>query len=546
MKKEKGAVAYFSMEFAFNDKMHNFAGGLGVLAADIMLSAADLNENVVGVSLIYHYDDDQDRALDFTKFMEKCEQEIELQIEDRMVKVVIWKMEIRGSGKGKVPIYFLSTYNKNNKPWDRDITKTLYPGHAYTRLCQEAVLGIGGVKALEALGYNVSCYHLNEGHAALSTLEILSREGGDIERTRSFCTFTTHTPVASGHDYFDYDLVEKTIGSYLPSNIHELASSNSFGMTELALHLTKRKNSVSWIHNNVCRQMFPGYEFENVTNGIYHNRWVGKCTREMFDKYLEGWSRKPEKLRLAISALPLKEIAKARAGEKKIFLEWLNSHPEYFPVAGLTKNDFFTEDILTLGFARRIVPYKRADLIFRHIDRLREIGFNKLQLVFSGNQYENDNFSKGIMSEIAHRADELRGQIKIALIPKYNIHVAKRLVTGCDGWLNNPLPPHEASGTSGMKAALNGALNISILDGWWPEAYNSDMLAGWGFGSLDHAEGRDDADSLSMLNAISGAIDCYYNKKDVWLDRVRHSISTISFFNTNRTVVEYKKKIWQA
>ncbi|PLX20582.1 alpha-glucan family phosphorylase [Candidatus Parcubacteria bacterium] len=545
MKKDNKKVAYFSMEFAFDDKLQNYAGGLGVLSADMILSAADLELDMVGVSLIYHRDDNPQKAFKPNKLMKKLKKTIKVEIEDREVEVVIWQMDIKGRSGHIVPVYFLSTYSDKNPSWDRDITRHLYSSDAYTRLCQETILGIGGTRALRELGVDVACHHLNEGHAALSALENLKLNDYDVNKVKKITTFTTHTPVDAGHDYFNYKLVYNTIGKHLPMNIKELGTENKLGMTELALNTSKKVNSVSLIHEQVCEEMFPEYDFENVTNGIYHPRWVGKHMEALFNREIKGWHHDPLRLKSVVMNISDTKIMTARKKEKADLVKWINSDKMFSVLENVEKEDLFDKDTLTVGFARRMVPYKRADLIFRDVNKLRNIGYKKLQLVFAGNEYEGDKYSNELVDRITQHAYELRGQVKIVFIPMYNLEIAKKLVAGCDIWLNTPIPRHEASGTSGMKAALNGVLNLSVTDGWWSEAYRADVKAGWGFGEFLEMPNRDDSDFAQLMRNLEDAIDCYYNRKEEWATKVKHAISLVSFFNTHRANKEYMTKIWK-
>ncbi len=547
MKKLSKKIAYFSMEFAFSNKIPNYAGGLGVLAADAMHSIADLNANVVGVSLLYHQDDDPKKAFNPDKIMKKRKEKIIVIIEDREVKVAIWQMDIKSQdGKNSVPVFFLSTNLPENPRWDRDLTKNLYASDEYTRIGQEVILGIGGVRALRTMGYDVDIYHMNEGHSAFLTLENLRKNHYDENAVKNICTFTTHTPVGAGHDYFNYNLVYKTINKMVPVNIKNLATEKMLGMTQLALNLSKKTNSVSEKHREVCKKMFPDYEFENVTNGIYHPRWIGEHIKKLFDKNLKGWEKNTNLFKQISKKIPDKELVSARKNEKKEFVQWINENKEFFPFEP-TKEDLFNEDTLTLVFARRFVPYKRPDLIFKKIDQLRKIGYKKLQLVFSGRCHPADHFCNNLKAMIGEHARNLRGQIKVAILPDYNLDIAKRLVKGADVWLNNPVCPQEASGTSGMKAGLNGLLNLSILDGWWIEGFKMKPKSGWGFGQNSedyHLKDRDEEDAKELLKNLEDVIDCYYNRKSEWTKRMKEAISLLSFFNTNRMIEEYYEKIW--
>ncbi|MBM3261456.1 alpha-glucan family phosphorylase, partial [Candidatus Kaiserbacteria bacterium] len=434
-------VAYFSMEFALDDRFHNFAGGLGVLAADTMYSFADLGVPAVGVTLWYHQDDDAKKALDPSPYMKRHDETITVQIENRMVKVIVWEYEVTGASGKSVPILFLSTNHPDNEHWDRDLTKWLYASDRYTRLGQEAILGIGGYRALKACGYvPIKYYHMNEGHTALMGLERLRANGFNYDIVRSKSTFTTHTPIPAGHDYFDYNLAHTTLTSMIPSNIRELATHDSLGMTQLAMNLSVRTNAVSRKHAEVTRDMFPGRDIEYVTNGIYHPRWVGPAIRAVLDKHLPGWTEDPAKLR-DVFAIPDEEIEAAMRAQKQTLIDWVNTQPRCFSHAEASADDQFDTDTLTVGFARRFVSYKRPDLIFKNIDRLRAIGHRKVQFVFAGHCHPDDAFCNRLHDAIAHHDCELRGQIRTVVASDYNLDIATRMVQGVDIWLNNPVSP---------------------------------------------------------------------------------------------------------
>ncbi len=537
-------IAYFSMEFAFDDRFKNYAGGLGVLAADTLYSCADLGVPAVGVTLWYHQDDEH--PLDPSPFMTKRPETVDVQIEDRTIAIAIWEYRAQGASGASVPILFLSAHLPENKHWDRDLTKWLYASDRYTRLGQEAILGVGGYRALKACGYRPSrYYHMNEGHTALLNLERLRANGNDYDTVRTRSTFTTHTPIPAGHDYFDYDLAHASLGSLLPANIQDLATHDQLGMTQLAMNLSVRTNAVSRKHRDVTAAMFSGREIEYVTNGIYHPRWIGSELEKLFDAKIPGWREKPELLASSAS-LDTAAMSTARLAQKRELVDWLNQQPRCFCTGTPPEDDRFDTETLTIGFARRFVSYKRPNLIFRDLDRLREIGYRKVQFVFAGRCHHDDAFCNQLRETIAHHDCELRGQIRAIVVPDYDLSIAKRLVTGVDVWLNNPVVPREASGTSGMKAALNGALNLSILDGWWIEGFEQEPLAGWGVaGSGIDGEEGDARDNAALLTALSDAIACYYDRADEWQQRVQRAIALAATFNTHRMVREYQEKMWQ-
>ncbi len=540
-------VAYFSMEFAFDDRFHNYAGGLGVLSADTMYSSADTGLAVAGVTLWYHQFDDPEKMLDAAPYMKKRDETVEVQIENRMVKIAIWEYEAKGAGGKSVPVLFLSSYHPENKHWDRDLTKHIYASDRYTRLGQEAILGIGGYRALKACGFGpIKRYHMNEGHTALIGLERLRANGFNYDVVRTKSTFTTHTPVAAGHDYFDYQLARASVGYILPHNIQDLATHDTFGMTQLAMNLSSRINAVSRTHRDVTRLMFPGRDIEYVTNGVYHPRWIGEPLSKLYNETIAGWQENPA-LFEKIFDVPEQRIIAAKREQKRSLIEWINAIPRCVCTADATEDDRFHEDTLTIGFARRFVPYKRPDLIFKDLDRLRAIGFRKVQFVFAGKCHRDDMYCNQMRETIQHLDGELRGQIRVAVAPDYNLETAKRLVTGVDVWLNNPIPPREASGTSGMKAAVNGTLNVSILDGWWTEGFEMRPKAGWGVvGNSGEGEGDALRDNAGLLGALEDAVHCYYERPTEWHERMKHAIALTSYFNTHRMLREYQERVWRS
>lgn len=527
------------MEFAVDDRFANYAGGLGVLAADMMMSAADLGEKMVGVSLLYKPENFHPRTM-----MKKMKERVFIVIDRRKVEVEIWQADISGTSGRTVPVIFLSTDHSGNGPKDRGITKRLYPDEPRLRFSQLAVLGIGGFRALKALGYRVDYYHMNEGHAALCALELLLKTG-DIKKTRGQCSFTTHTPVSSGHDYFDWLVVYKILGDKYFKGAEKIAKMERLGTTELALFLSKRSNSVSLLHNKVCLKMFPKYKLANITNGVYHPRWIGPGMKRFLDEHFESWMEKPDGVRVGRSHLT--ELVSTRKAEKKDFVGWINANKDFFPFERLGKNDQFREDVLTIGWGRRIVPYKRIDLILNDIEGLRKIAKGKLQIVFAGFERDNDlGYSAHVIRKIRASASVLRGDVRIVHIPDYNLEIAKRLVSGCDAWLNTPYIGNEASGTSGMKAAFNGVLNVSIMDGWWIEGVAAEPDSGFSFGKPVKNQARqNDADSKDLLKALSKMIRCYENE-DEWMKKACNSINLIGKFNSHRVVKEYFKKMWRA
>ncbi len=549
-KTQSPKVAYFSMEFALDARIPNYAGGLGVLAADIMHSCADKEKPVVGVSLIYHQHDKAEEMFKAEKYMKKRKETVTVRIEDRDVIVGAFEYTVKTKYGKSVPIFFLTTYIPENKEWDRDITKHLYASDQYTRIAQEAILGIGGVRMLRALGYNdIDYFHMNEGHSAFLTFEILKENNFDNAEVEKRCTFTTHTPVPAGHDYFDYQCVHKILGDEVPWHVKELATPERLSMTHLALNLSKHSNSVAKKHGDICREMFPGYGFKNVTNGIHHLSWISDPMAKLFDKKLPGWQMNPSVFANAEKTLTDSEVLSAHRKNKKELIKWVNADRSFFPInTDLTDDDYFDEDTLTITFARRFVPYKRPDLIFTDLERLRDLGHKKLQLIFAGRCHPDDFFCNKLQERIKDAGRRLRSQIKV-VVTSYNIDIAKKLVAGSDVWLNNPIKPREASGTSGMKTALNGVPNLSILDGWWIEGYKQNPVSGWAFGEKSnqaHDEyERNNIDSDELYEKLTEVMNDYYgNDQKQWVKHMKASISLLDRFNTHRVVDEYYEKMW--
>lgn len=548
MKSKSLQVAYFSMEFALKSDMPSYAGGLGVLAGDLMKSCADLGKSVAGMTLMYHRSDDPKLIFKPGDDFKKRDEVVHIHIEDRNVAVGVWEYIIKGE-KGEVPLYFLDTNLPENKRWDRDITKDLYASDRYTRLAQEGVLGFAGVRMLRELGYSaIETFHMNEGHAAFLTMELMKEMDFNDEAVKKHCVFTTHTPIAAGHDHFDYKLVESVLGGKVPWHIRKLAGDKDLSMTQLAINMSKASNAVSGNHKEVCERMYPGHPFEYITNGIHLPSWVAPNLSALYDQHLGEWRQDPKQL-LQADKLPEKELTEARLVNKRKLIDYINSQPEFFPIPAdeLEDRDKLDERTLTIVFARRFVPYKRPLLIFSDLEKLRNVAYENLQLIFAGPYQSGNDFAMETINQLMHIGQALRGQIKVAVLPDYNLDIASYLVQGADMWLNNPEPPMEASGTSGMKAAVNGALNLSILDGWWVEGYEECPESGWAFGKKSTTKSslnRDQIDAKALYEVLEEVIDCYENKPKVWCERIRHAISLGARFNTHRCIEEYESKMW--
>ncbi len=548
-------IAYFSMEVAIAQSIPTYSGGLGVLAGDTLKSCADLRVPVVGVTLLYRkgYFDQKLNAQygqeefpvqwDPEHFLNPLSETIEVEIERRKVRVRAWQYDIVGLGGYVMPLIFLDTDVDGNTSPDRALAEYLYGGDDKYRLAQEIVLGIGGVRMLAALGYSgVEKFHMNEGHASLLVLELLKRQSKgqaaewDFDSARNQCVFTTHTPVPAGHDKFDYGLVQQVLGEMIPFDVlHMLGGPERLNMTLLALNLSRYVNGVAQRHEEVSRQMFPGYLIHHITNGVHSWTWACDSFKSLYDRYVPGWRNDPSMLRHAIN-IPKDEIWSAHTEAKSHLLE---SIKERTGVA-------LSPQILTIGFARRATPYKRADLGFSDLNRLLEIAkqAGSLQFVFAGKAHPKDYGGKDQIRQILSIARLVGKQIPVVYLENYDVELAKLLVSGSDLWLNTPQRPLEASGTSGMKAAHNGVPSLSTLDGWWIEGH-IEGLTGWAIGlkefDLQPADqvNRQDADDLyrKLQNEI---LPIFYHQRERWIDVMRHSIAlNASYFNTHRMVQQY-------
>lgn len=552
---EKRKIAYFTMEVGLDPKMATYSGGLGILAGDTLKSCADLGVPLIAVTLFNEKgyftqkldaEGSQTEApVEWVKeeFLFSLPVNVSVNIEAREVKIRIWEYIVKGITGATVPVYFLDTNLAENTEYDRALTSFLYGGDQWYRLCQEIILGIGGVRAIEAIGYkNIEKYHMNEGHASLLGLELLERtkKAGekdvykkyDLESVRNKCIFTTHTPVAAGHDRFPLDLVKRALHSNLPFEMPDIfIRSNEMNMTLVALNLSKYVNGVAKKHGEVAREMFPGYSIDSITNGIHLLTWAAPAFKKLYDTYIPGWQSDYFSLRYALS-IPKEEIFQAHKEAKKELIDYVNAH------MGIGMDC----DTFTIGFARRVTAYKRADLLLSDIDRLVEVNdkAGRMQIVYAGKAHPKDGGGKELIKKIFSRIKELSPKVRIAYLENYDMTQGKLITTGVDLWLNNPLPPLEASGTSGMKACLNGVPNLSILDGWWIEGC-IENVTGWAIGSAQKQNTDSVQDARDLYQKLAKIIiPMFYKEKDKWLEIMRHAIAlNASFFNTQRMVQEY-------
>jgi len=564
--------------------MPSYSGGLGVLAGDTIRAAADVRLPMVAVSLLYRKGYFHQRLSDegaqteepvewnVEKFLVEEAPRVVVTLEDRRVELRAWRYTVTGVRGYEVPVYFLDADLPENDPRDRELTGTLYGGDPYYRLSQEVLLGIGGVRMLRALGHTeLMRYHMNEGHAALLTVELLDEEsqqagrpsinGEDIEKVRSKCVFTTHTPVPAGHDkfpveyltrlfpeenrFFDekdessVDLIKSILQveeSY--PDLREAARRGaSLNMTYLALGLSNYVNGVAKLHGVVSRRMFPNVPIEAITNGVHAATWASPSFRDLFDRHIPSWREDNYSLRGALG-LPPEEVWAAHLLAKHDLLEavrrktGLKLEPEAF----------------TIGFARRATGYKRADLILNDLDRLRQIAKNggAFQIVFAGKAHPKDGGGKEIIKKIFKAKKALKKTVPIVFLDDYDLNLGGKLTAGGDLWLNTPQYPLEASGTSGMKAALNGVPSLSILDGWWVEGH-IEGVTGWSIGEPHRSEPAPDiatnnaADAESLYSKLENVIlPLFYEERSRYLAVMQHAIAINgSFFNTQRMVQQY-------
>jgi starch phosphorylase len=606
--KDSPIVAYYSAEFGLTESVRLYSGGLGMLAGDHLKSASDLGIPLVAIGLLYRvgyfkqklnaggYQQEDYPENDFHNMAvvpvmgDNGEQlRITTQLPGRSVTCLIWKLQV-----GRVPLYLLDTDTPENSSGDRWITRELYGGDTETRIMQEIVLGIGGLRALHTLNLHPKVYHMNEGHSAFLALERIAvamerhqmsfREA--LELTRSSNVFTTHTPVPAGIDVFSKDLMEKYFSQYyskLGISWQEFMDlgwqdntpkGDGFSMAVCALNLCGDANGVSKLHGKVSRKMwgdlYPDVPFqeipiESITNGVHTRSYVSQEMATLFDRYLgPRWVMNPgdQTVYEKIENIPMEElwrtherrrerlVAFARARLQKQ-LENRNAPPSEIAKA----QEVLNPEALTIGFARRFATYKRATLLFKDKDRLIKLLTNKdkpIQIIIAGKAHPKDEPGKNFIKEIIKQCHDERLRRHIVFIEDYDVVVARYLVQGVDVWLNNPRRPQEASGTSGMKSAANGGLNLSILDGWWDEAYNPGI--GWAIGNREEYESadyQDEVEANSLYELLEKEVGpTFYDRKNDdlprnWIKMMKSTMMEVCpVFNTNRMVSEYNDRFY--
>jgi starch phosphorylase len=544
------------MEIALDPSMPTYSGGLGVLAGDTLRSAADLGVRVVAVSLLYrkgyfvqHLDEHGNQTESPATWnpeerLELMKPVVSVRIEGREVKVHAWRYLVEGIGGDVVPVYLLDTALPENSPSDQGLTDQLYGGDLHYRLCQEAVLGMGGVAILPMLGHHhISSYHMNEGHAALLVLALVERrlagrnvreaKQDDLIAVRHKCVFTTHTPVPAGHDQFDIDMVRQVLGEDRAAALQSLnvCLDGHLNMTYLALAGSRYVNGVAMQHGEVSRHMFPSYSVRAITNGVHGLTWTALPFRELYDRHMPEWRHDNLYLRYAIG-IPLEEIRAAHLQAKRTLMDEVHKR------TGVQLD----EKVMTIGFARRAATYKRADLLFWKPEQLKWIARNvgPFQVIYGGKAHPNDGGGKDLIRRIFQASESLKDTIKIVYVPDYNWTWASLICSGVDLWLNTPKRPQEASGTSGMKAALNGVPSFSILDGWWVEGW-LEGFTGWSIGDGTETMENEEAEAASLYAKLGKIIlPMFYNRSQAYAEVMRFAIAINgSFFNTQRMVSQY-------
>ena len=547
-------VAYFSMEIALRSEIPTYAGGLGILAGDTVRSATDLELPMVAVSLVSRAGyfrqeiDAQGRqhespaTWDPKRWGQQLDAKIAVPIDGRTVWIGAWLYVLEGSMGGRQPVLLLDTDLDENSSEDREITHYLYGGDNTYRLKQEIVLGIGGVRLLQALGFTVREFHMNEGHSALLGLELMRRytysaeelrpgeSPYDLPRVRDLCSFTTHTPVQAGHDRFGYDVVKRILDNDFDiDTIKLLAGEDSLNMTRLALNLSEYVNGVAKKHAEISNEMFPGYKVHAITNGVHPFTWTTENFRQLYDHYLPGWCHEPQLLMRADCCVPDVAIWEAHVQAKQRLIEKVQS------LAGVQ----LQPHVPIFGFARRMTAYKRPDLLFTDLERLKAVARKQpFQIVLAGKAHPQDENGKHLIEQLYEHTRALSDALPVVYLPDYDMALAQTMTAGVDVWLNTPLPPFEASGTSGMKASFNGVPSLSVLDGWWIEGC-IEGVTGWAIGDVSGMP--DDNPRLLYDKLEQVVLPLYFNSDHGgWIGIMKGAISkNASYFNSHRMMRRY-------
>ncbi|MFH2002167.1 MAG: alpha-glucan family phosphorylase [Planctomycetota bacterium] len=561
--KNRIQVAYFSMEVGLEADMPTYSGGLGVLAGDILRAAADLSIPMVGVTLLHRkgyfkqkldaLGNQQEDPVEWypEEFLEPLKQRIKVTIGKGAVSVRAWRYVVHGASGHDVPVLFLDTALPENTPEDRALTDHLYGGDDRYRLCQEVILGMGGLAMLRALGYkDLRAFHMNEGHSSLLALALMEErlrgesldkaDEEDVEAVRQRCIFTTHTPVPAGHDQFEMNLVHDVLGrertSFLKSYIS--GTEGKLNTTSLALSFSRYVNGVSSRHEEISKGMFPQYPINSVTNGVHGFSWTSAPFRRLYDQYMPEWRYDNLYLRYAVR-IPRDEILSAHIEAKKDLLTEIKRRTAVTLDPGE----------MVLGFARRATAYKRAALLLSDPDRLRRIvgKAGPLQIIYAGKAHPRDKSGQELIREIYLAARRLSDSVRIVYLEDYGMELGKMLCAGVDLWLNTPEKPREASGTSGMKAAMNGVPSLSVLDGWWIEGH-VEGITGWVIGDPCERASNPALETESLYDKLENVIvPMFYKKPKAYAEVMRFAIALNgSFFNAQRMMGQYLKNAYLA
>ncbi len=544
-------IAYFSMEIALAPELPTYSGGLGMLAGDTLRAAADTAAPMVAVSLVHrrgyfrqHLDavgqqTETDVPWSPEAILASAQQVVTLSMQGRNIAVCAWRYDVVGTAGHIIPVFLLDTDIEGNDPYDRHLTDHLYGGDTYYRLCQETVLGLGGVALLQALGVKPDVFHMNEGHAALLGIGLLEErlEGAPLEQATEDdvaaiaqrCIFTTHTPVPAGHDQFGIDQMYAVLGAARGNAIERFGCLHNslLNMTYLALRFSRYVNGVSMTHGKVSQEMFPEYRVHSITNGVHAATWISDCLQDVLDAEIPEWRHDNQYFR-SIYGVSLTKIANCHAKNKQRLLD----------VVAQRTGQQFNPNVLTLGFARRVATYKRASLLFSDPKRLAKIAkkIGGLQILFAGKAHPADAAGKGLIREVFAVAATLEAAgVNILYLENYDWELGALLTQGVDVWVNTPRRPYEASGTSGMKAALNGVPSLSVLDGWWIEGC-AENLTGWAIEKSDTEEGE----ATSLYDKLENLIAPLYQRPSAWARMQQHCIGVNGiFFNTHRMLSQY-------
>jgi starch phosphorylase len=551
------------MEIGLSADIPTYSGGLGILAGDTIRAAADLKVPMVAVTLLHRKGycrqrlDDEGHQTEqpvewvIEDYLQELPDRALVQVEGKNVILRAWVRDVVGYGGYQIPVFFLDTNLPENDEAHRGLTHHLYGGDERYRLCQEKVLGIGGVRLLRSLGYDtIERFHMNEGHASLLVCELLDERlrkrsadkltDEDVEAVRRQCVFTTHTPVPAGHDQFPRDVVRRVLKGRTVEMLEQLSCVDGvLNMTYLALHLSHYVNGVARRHGEVSRQLFSLDAIDSITNGVHARTWVCQPLQDVLDQHIPTWREDSYSLRNALS-IPNHEVWEAHAWAKQELIHYVNR----------VANAGMSVDTFTIGFARRAATYKRADMLFHDLERLQRIHDNvgRFQVIYGGKAHPQDGAGKDLIRRIFRAKEQLKKKIKLVYLENYNIELGKLMTAGVDLWLNTPEPPLEASGTSGMKAALNGVPSLSVLDGWWIEGW-IEGTTGWSIGrpgqTTPEAADRE-KDAAMLYDKLEYVIlPLYYRDRDRYVDVMRHCIALNgSFFNTQRMMAQYVLKAY--